>query len=103
MIEHHQSTDGNPIVTGVRSWQDAQAILEGMGKEKCGVSSVGVLNVYVKDWYTGMPKSKGYVHVHFFGGDGRELAYFTPSIGYLHVFQTPRTWHPDFKARLEAP
>jgi hypothetical protein len=100
MYEEHQSTDGETILTGIPAWGNAKEVLRDRGIE---VESVGVLNIYTPDWNTRLPKSRGYVHVHYFNKAGNEVAYYTPCLQYLFIFTTPRVWHDDFKAKLEYP
>jgi len=99
-MERHETTDGQPLLTDIGSIGEARDILEDMG---IVAVSQGVLRIYSKDFYTGAPRNKGYVHVHFFGPDGREVAYYTPCTGYMLVFKVPRTWDPEYKLRLESP
>jgi len=99
-MERHESTDGEPLFTKVFTKGEAQEILKQMGVE---VASEGVLPIYKKDWYTGLQKSNGYIHLYFFNSDGKEVAYYTPTMQTMRVHTTPRIWHQEIKDKLENP
>jgi hypothetical protein len=93
--------EGNRLVRDVPAWGNAKRMLQDeLGIE---VADVRVQPIMVPDWYTHEPKSKGWVHCHFFGKDGREVAYFTACLNVVFVFKTPRVWDPGILAEAVYP
>jgi hypothetical protein len=92
--------DGNRMVRDVPAWCNAKRILQ----DELGidVTDVRVQPIIVPDWLH-EPKSKGWVHCHFFGKDGREVAYFTVGLNVVFVFNNPRVWDSEIFAKAAYP
>jgi hypothetical protein len=92
--------EGNRMVREVLTWCDARRMLrDELGVE---VAEAKVEPIVKEDWYTGLPVSKGWIHCHFFGKDGREVAYWTTGLNNLFVFKSPRAWDSAMFAAAES-
>ena len=101
MTEVLSDYEGNRHASAVPSWEAAMRMLT----DELGIEVVDarVQPIVVLDWFTREPKSKGWIHCHFFGKDGREVAYWTECMKTMFVFKTPRTWDPGIFAGTTSP
>lgn len=96
----YEAYDGTRYVEGVPAWGNAQEELKALGIE---VEQARVQRIYVREYYTGRAIDKGWIHCHFFGKDGRELAYYTAGLNIIHIFKEPRVWDPFIFGETEFP
>ncbi len=98
--EQSTSIYGDTIFEKVPTYGDAKTVIEEMGHK---VEDMRVQPIIVKDYWTKEPKSKGYVHVHFFNTQKTEIGYWTNELNTLTIFKTPRVWDKNILNLTESP
>lgn len=86
---------GNGAYRDVSCWSDCVDLLRDEGIE---VERVAEQTLMRRDW-TGEVRESSGVHVYFENSDGDEVAYYTPSLETLFVFDVPRKVHESMRAR----
>jgi hypothetical protein len=76
---------------------EAKRILEEKGIK---YDRVIVSKIYRNSWTTGLPTSEGGIHQYFMQGDC-DIAYYTPTMGWLLINNKPRKWCKEFLENTE--